>query len=969
MSRVAPGQSCPVCGLTQGAYTPAPHHLPLGTVLAGRYLVGRALGEGGFGITYIGCDLRLEMKVAIKEYFPVDRVSRYSSSSLSVVSRAGTAGQDYSQGLKRFLYEARTMARMEKQPQIVMVRDYFEANNTAYIVMEYVEGTNFMDLAAQRGGRIPAGELLPLIEPLFSALSAVHAAGLIHRDISPDNLMLERGTVRLLDFGCARESARGTETMTIALKQGYAPIEQYQRKGQGPWTDVYALSATIYYCLTGKVPPQSLDRILEDELIPPRDLGVDLTPGQQKALLKGMEIQPRRRYQTVEELHVGLYHPTEPLEAPAPPQPVPTIQPEQKPEPEPEPAPDLPTPEEPQATRPGLAAWLQSHKKLCAAVGGGTAAVLILAAALPGLISSAPVSENTLPPVSESSAPGDLSAETAVSQLDQDAMFAGAVTVTTPEELVAALADENVPSVICQGDFHLPSALDTAQWLEITKPVLLSQESSLGISSTIVIREGGTVWVEGQVHGAGCIYTCGGTVVTDTQCGIGLPLYLTKDGDLVNRGVALDVDIQNLITPELYTGAKVVTTFQEFQTAVNGWDTSAIRVDGAIELPGEITVEVPLIITENGSISSGDGCTLNVTNRLLNYGTITAPLWLGGSAAQLVNYGRIAPENGLWLGSPDISGTRTAFNLGEISIQNYSTVWCDLVNLGAISTEGGAEAGGLHVDQCTLFNYGTLHVAENMLVVGQQCVNAGTLQVDGRLEVAGLLKNNGVLTVTSTGTLENVGLMDLYDYDCTLTVEEGGSLDTESGVLLTRTQNEISGEIQGTLWTVDFTSIDGDQSEKAYVSDGEALLAALADPAVDTVIVDGSITLSQDLTITKSVYVRAGPLTMADGASITVDGAILCVNSTLACDDLTLKNGAMMELIGSWQHIGTDSTVRLTGGSWLFTRDSYLTFSSLALEQVEGLTNRALKERFPRRAFTWRGPKPLARNLRWKEEG
>ena len=250
MSRVAPGQSCPVCGLTQGAYTPAPHHLPLGTILAGRYLVGRALGEGGFGITYIGCDLRLEMKVAIKEYFPVDRVSRFSETSLSVISRVGTESQDYDQGLKRFLYEARTMARMEKQPQIVMVRDYFEANHTAYIVMEYVEGTNFMQLTAQRGGRIAAGELLPLIEPLFSALSAVHAAGLIHRDISPDNLMLERGSVRLLDFGCARESARGTETMTIALKQGYAPIEQYQRKGQGPWTDVYALSATIYYCLT-----------------------------------------------------------------------------------------------------------------------------------------------------------------------------------------------------------------------------------------------------------------------------------------------------------------------------------------------------------------------------------------------------------------------------------------------------------------------------------------------------------------------------------------------------------------------------------------------------------------------------------------------------------------------------------------------------------------------------------------------
>ena len=307
MSRVVPGQSCPVCKLTEGSYEPLPHHLPPGTVLGGRYLVGRALGEGGFGITYIGRDLRLEMKVAIKEYFPSDSVSRISSVSLKVLTHVGSALANYEKGLKRFLTEARTMARMEKQPQIVMVRDFFEANNTAYIVMEYVEGTNFIELTRQRGGRIEPGELFRLMEPLFPALKAVHSAGLIHRDISPDNLMLEHGVVRLLDFGCSRESSRGTETMSTAIKQGYSPIEQYQRKGQGPWTDVYALSATMYFCLTGTVPPNSLDRLLEDDLVPPRDLGVDITPEQQKALLRGMAIQPRQRYQSVEELHAGLY--------------------------------------------------------------------------------------------------------------------------------------------------------------------------------------------------------------------------------------------------------------------------------------------------------------------------------------------------------------------------------------------------------------------------------------------------------------------------------------------------------------------------------------------------------------------------------------------------------------------------------------------------------------------------------------
>lgn len=155
MTPVPGDGACPVCGLTSGNYTPLPHHIPPGTVLMDRYLVGRVLGEGGFGITYIGCDLRLELKVAIKEYFPTNWVSRHSETSLSVNCYAG-AGSSYEKGKSRFLYEARTMAKMDKQPEIVSVRDFFEANGTVYIVMEYVDGTTFKELVAQRGGRIPA---------------------------------------------------------------------------------------------------------------------------------------------------------------------------------------------------------------------------------------------------------------------------------------------------------------------------------------------------------------------------------------------------------------------------------------------------------------------------------------------------------------------------------------------------------------------------------------------------------------------------------------------------------------------------------------------------------------------------------------------------------------------------------------------------------------------------------------------
>lgn len=307
MTPVPEGESCSGCGLTAGTYIPSPHHIPPGTVLMDRYLVGRVLGEGGFGITYIGRDLRLELKVAIKEYYPVDRATRNAAASLEVTNFIGPSGRSFERGKQKFLDEAQTMARMDKQQVIVSVRDFFEINNTAYIVMEYVEGITFHELVEKKGGKIPPEELFPMIEPLFQALFTMHENGLIHRDISPDNLMLENGRVRLLDFGCAREASRGTETMTIALKHGYAPIEQYQQKGQGPWTDIYALSATIYYCLTGKIPPQALDRITEDELLLPTKLGIPLSTGQEKALLKGMSLQPNRRFPNAEELWSALY--------------------------------------------------------------------------------------------------------------------------------------------------------------------------------------------------------------------------------------------------------------------------------------------------------------------------------------------------------------------------------------------------------------------------------------------------------------------------------------------------------------------------------------------------------------------------------------------------------------------------------------------------------------------------------------
>ena len=307
MNPVQEGAVCGSCGLTAGSYEPSQNHLPPGTILEDRYLIGRVLGEGGFGITYIGCDLKLEMKVAIKEYYPAEKVQRISSVSLDLSIPSSQAQTIFEAGKQRFLQEALIMARMDKQPEIVGVKDFFESHNTAYIVMEFVEGTTFKQLVEQRGGGIPAAELLPLVKPLFGALSNLHGKGLIHRDISPDNLMLEHGAVRLLDFGCARQPERGDSTLTIVLKHGYAPIEQYTNRGQGPWTDVYALGATLYFCLVGKRPPQAMDRAVEDEIILPRKLGVELTEAQEQALMRAMGVKRTQRFASMEEFCAALY--------------------------------------------------------------------------------------------------------------------------------------------------------------------------------------------------------------------------------------------------------------------------------------------------------------------------------------------------------------------------------------------------------------------------------------------------------------------------------------------------------------------------------------------------------------------------------------------------------------------------------------------------------------------------------------
>lgn len=298
------------CGFDGQTYERQLHQLPLETILNGKYLIGRVIGEGGFGITYIGWDLALQMKVAVKEYYPGNLVTRRCDVNNTVSIKGGTR-ELYEAGMGKFLDEARRLAKLWDLPGIVSVRDFFQENQTAYIVMEYMEGMSLKQLLAKRGGRLTANEVLGMMRPVMDSLEEIHKQGLIHRDISPDNLMFDKkGHLKLIDFGASREfSNKDRKSMSVIFKPGYAPVEQYSSKGeQGAWTDVYALCATIYRAITGAVPEESLDRLSGIRQPWPSEKGeTGLTKEQEAALMKGMELQPKDRFQSIAELKSALY--------------------------------------------------------------------------------------------------------------------------------------------------------------------------------------------------------------------------------------------------------------------------------------------------------------------------------------------------------------------------------------------------------------------------------------------------------------------------------------------------------------------------------------------------------------------------------------------------------------------------------------------------------------------------------------
>ena len=293
---------CPHCGYVCGTPAEESIHMQPGTLLHDRYIVGRVLGYGGFGVTYIGWDGKLEQKVAIKEYLPGEFSTRMPGQSQVTVFN-GDKSEQFPDGLKKFVEESKRLAKFQNEAGIVKIFDSFEENETAYIIMEYLDGITLKEYLGQVG-TIPEDGAINMLMPVMESLQTAHAEGLLHRDIAPDNIFLTKdGSVKLIDFGASRYATTShSRSLTVIIKPGYSPEEQYRSRGdQGPYTDVYAIAATLYRMITGKTPPDAMERRAKyenqnkDILIEPHKLVKNISRNREVAILNAMNVRVEDR--------------------------------------------------------------------------------------------------------------------------------------------------------------------------------------------------------------------------------------------------------------------------------------------------------------------------------------------------------------------------------------------------------------------------------------------------------------------------------------------------------------------------------------------------------------------------------------------------------------------------------------------------------------------------------------------------
>lgn len=896
------GQKCKHCGSDERIINES-HQLAAGTMLQGKYLIGRVLGQGGFGITYIGLDVHLDTVVAVKEYYPASAVSRNTGISSVVDSIGGTAKNIFEKNKERFVQEARTMVKLSGIEEIVQVRNFFQENNTAYIVMEYVEGVNLKQYVREQDGRLSGEEIFRIFLPLIRALEKVHKSGIVHRDISPENIMmLSDGRAKLIDFGAVRNVGdvtvgyMPTKSTEAILKQGYAPPEQYQSRGKiGPWTDVYSLCATICYCLTGEIPLDAPERMLGGQQIQLCGSGIDIPREMENVILHGMELKISERILSMEELYTQLAS----IAGSVP------------------------------GTRENTEKGRGRNVFFFAGIAIACAAMAVSwTVKHPGAGKQGEIQDHKIA-AENSGAGSDVFKEAYVFSGDDS------------DEFQKLMEDESITAVIVDSD-----DLCTFE-VTVTKPVRVETDANWAVQNMTVARSG-YVEVAGGFNLAGLLRIQGSDgffVAEDAEFTAEECSYIWMEHeDSFRMENAEETDVPGIVfSEEIFESDDVVsvTNYEELSGAAR--QGKLISIDADMDLTGNVAFTAPVRIAEGVKVNtvSADGrCHQFVISQnavLVNNGMFSGGLQgLAGAAA--VNFGSV--QAGVPDGRDGVSlwfEEDCAFlNFGEMDAEDTSRMWTDSLffNFGTLNADDFYLAGG------DMANFGNIKLPQSGGVLrindGSMLWNkaggAVNVEADAKMLNDGWIYNQGEILV------ENAGIFD------STALENTGLFQVENGAVVGKERNGIycgSGEFDLGMAEIEVYRTETlDHMEKrenltkenlAGVGSPEELARAMEDPDVEVVCVTQPVTMNTDLTVTKPLWIdRFASLTFTDGAGLSDYGEeiVLLGESSLQAGSISLYEKAKICMDG-------DSKLVLEEGGTLMLDHSILMGHVLELREVE----------------------------------
>lgn len=755
-----------------------------GTILKNKYEIRSVLGKGGFAITYLGWDMSLEVSVAIKQFV--------SESNTDVFAK------------NRVLEEARHVAKLSDLAEIAQVRDYFEEENDAFIVMEYVDGMTLTAYVKNKTGRMSWDETADIFKKIISALEKVHSTGIIHRDISPENIMLlPDGSVKLLDFDALKDVgndvAVGQElerTTTAIVKPGYAPIEQYQSRGNlGPWTDVYGVCATIFFCLTAEVPPEAPERALSREALSFADYGIQLPDGVEEALQKGLAIRVQNRIRDMGELYRRLFEPDK-----------------NKPE-------ENALPEKDSMKKSGKKHFMYRVAITLASVGVLAAGIAFLDRHLPEVVTEEDTEQNLLD---------------------------GSYRLSEADQLEEVLLNPDIDCVIIPSGVHA-----IAGRMELEKKIIVEPDAMLEVGY-LCVQNGGHVQVDGTLNACNALLRLSGEEVCVTIAEKGT--LLENENTLIwserSENLEYTKGIQMILNEEeIFSDAVVVNSYEELMEAnENG---RPIRIDSDLSLPEGGWVTVPMLVSEGVTVISENGNWFDCYGSLLvNRGSFIGGFQLSEKAVA-INYGCLTLKNDNSVSLWENSGTKL-LNFGKMECDNCSRVWSGalLYNAGAIDAYNFYLMGGM------CFNYGEILAKTQKQAF--TVTNAGSLYNYGRF------MTEEDCHIVNDGWIENVGRFEITDgcrFDNNVFFNrsyfENGftsTLDEKSGIYFGNGEFRINGITGVAVWkTIDWSFAH----QFCEVSSEAELLEALENDDVSEILIQKPVRIEEDIEITKPLFLCA----------------------------------------------------------------------------------------------------------------